>query len=60
MSESLEDFLGITKSKKFIEASNCALACPECNEIVSSGKLDQEDMIIYYSCTNGHNARVKI
>lgn len=59
MGESLEDFLG-SRGKNFIEAKNCSLACPECNEIVSSGKLDEDEMILYYTCSYGHNAKVKI
>lgn len=60
MAESLEDFLGVSKDKKFINAEGCSLSCPECDEVVNSGKLDEDELILYYSCSNGHNSRVKL
>lgn len=59
MAESLEDFLQLKNNSNYIEASG-SFACQECEEVVNSGKIDEDNMILIYSCINGHNSRIKI
>lgn len=57
MAESLEDFLSLNKN--YIDV-NGSLSCQDCEEIVSTGKLDEESMILVYRCSKNHESRVKL
>lgn len=57
MSESLEDFLNLNKKYVSVEGS---LMCQECDEIVNSGKLNEDDMVLYYTCSSNHNSKVQL
>lgn len=59
MAESLEDFLKPNPSKGFIEASG-NMTCLECDESVYSGLIDEDNMILIYHCSKGHESRIKI
>ena len=59
MDESLEDFLKPSPSDGFIEASG-NMKCTECDESVYSGKIYEEEMILIYHCTKGHESRIKM
>lgn len=59
MAESLEEFLNIKKSNIVLPVSG-SLQCQECNEIVAYGELDDETMILTYTCTKKHESKVKI
>ena len=59
MGESLEDFLKPKPSNYFLEVSG-NMRCLECEEPVYSGKVDEESMLLIYSCTKGHESRVKM
>jgi lysyl-tRNA synthetase class I len=59
MSDSLEDFVGAKKKDNELSV-NGSMRCQTCNEIVHSGTMNEDDMIIHYSCTQGHNSRVKL
>lgn len=59
MGESLEDFLNVKKSQSVIEV-NGSLACQQCYEIVPSGELDEDTMILSYVCNKNHRSQVKI
>jgi len=57
MTESLEDFLNV--NKKHVEVSG-SLSCQECDEIVSTGKLNEESMVLVYRCSKNHESKVKL
>lgn len=59
MSDSLEDFIGAKKTENTLSVSG-SMRCQTCDEMVNSGTMDEDDMIIYYSCTQGHDSRVKL
>jgi len=59
MSDSLEDFIGAKKTENRLSVSG-SMRCQTCDEMVHSGTMDEDDMIIYYSCTQGHDSRVKL
>lgn len=59
MAESIEDFLGITKKKNMVAVSG-SLACQECEEIVNDGFIDEDEMIMYYSCSQRHESRIRM
>lgn len=57
MTESLEDFLSV--NKKYVEVSG-SLSCQECDEIVYSGRLDEDSMTLTYRCNQNHESKVKV
>jgi hypothetical protein len=59
MGESLESFLGETKSDKKSDVSG-SLACQECDEVVYNGGLDEDTMILTYTCSKNHESKVKL
>ena len=59
MAESLEDFLKVNQSINTTEV-NGSLACQECNEIVCSGYLNEDTMILSYLCSKNHESRIKL
>lgn len=59
MAESLEDFLKPKSGSRFVEASG-HMKCVECEESVYSGKIDEDNMLLIYHCTRGHESRIKI
>jgi hypothetical protein len=59
MAESLEDFLNIKSSSKYIDASG-SFSCQECDEFINHGKIDEDNMILMYTCSMGHNSRIKL
>jgi len=59
MGESLEEFLGAINPKNQISIHG-SLSCQECDEVVSEGYLDEDNMIITYLCQNNHTSSVRI
>jgi hypothetical protein len=59
MSDSLEDFLGSKKNSNQLSVSG-SMRCQECNEIVHQGMMNENDMVISYSCSKGHQSKVKL
>lgn len=59
MAESLEDFLKPKVNGNFVEASG-SMRCVECEESVNNGKIDENEMILIYHCSKGHESRIKI
>lgn len=59
MENSLEDFLSPKIPENSMKVSG-SMMCQECNETVHEGWMSEEDMIINYVCTNGHNSKVKL
>jgi len=59
MAESLNDFLNPVEKSKYADVSG-SLACTECNEIVHSGKLNEDDIILRYRCSKNHESRIKL
>jgi hypothetical protein len=59
MPESIEDFLGI-KNKIFTDVNDSHLSCQTCELYANSGKLDEDSMILYYTCPMGHQSKVKL
>lgn len=59
MAESLEDFLNYKTNANFVEVSG-NMKCVECEESVYSGKIDEDDMLLMYCCSKGHESRIKM
>lgn len=59
MTESLEDFLGVTKKNNMIEVSG-SFSCSECDEVVNEGRMSDDDHIMIYYCSYGHESRVQL
>lgn len=59
MAESLEDFLGVTNKKNSVKAGG-SMACQECDEVVSEGWIDEDVMVLSYTCSKNHESKVKI
>jgi hypothetical protein len=59
MAESLEDFLGVNNKNNSIEAGG-SMSCQECDEVVSTGWIDEDTMILSYKCSKNHESKVKL
>lgn len=59
MSDNLEDFLKDKKKAKSLKAYG-SMSCQECEESVSDGFIDEDEMILFYYCSNDHENRIKL
>lgn len=59
MPDSLEEFLKGKKSNSNLVV-NGSLACQECNEIVHTGELNEQTMVLVYYCSSDHESKVKL
>lgn len=59
MSDSLEDFLKEKVDEKSLEVHG-SMCCQQCNEVVNAGTLNEDEMVISYKCSSGHESKVRI
>ena len=59
MSDNLKDFLKPEPKGNIIQI-NGSMSCQECNEVVHSGSMSEDDMIIIYRCSKGHSSKVRL